>query len=103
VEQEEVSRLRTQTLSTMQRDCRRASNEFFRMSIGGRDLFDAAEKKRSDETLDLKSVELLGKVLEYFVLHIICSLPKYQISIIFDFFLVLNRIVLHSELFPLPN
>jgi len=73
------------------------------MSITGRDLFDAAEKKRSDETLDLKSVELLGKVLEYFVWHIICSRPKYQISTIFDFFLSLNRIVLFSELFPLPQ
>lgn len=62
VEQEEVNRLRSQTLSSMQRECRRASNEFFRMSITGRDLFDAAEKQRSDETLDLKSVELLGKV-----------------------------------------
>lgn len=69
VEQEEVSRLRCQTLSSMQRECRRASNEFFRMSITGRDLFNAAEKDHADEGLDLKSAELLGKVLEYFIIR----------------------------------
>lgn len=76
MEQDEVSRLRCQTISSMQRECRRASNEFFRSSITGRDLFDAAEKERADEGLDLKSAELLGKVLEYFRLYIIRPCQK---------------------------
>lgn len=76
MEQEEVSRLRCQSISSMQRECRRASNEFFRMSITGRDLFGAAEKERADEGLDLKSAELLGKVLEYFISFIVGSGQK---------------------------
>jgi len=87
----------------MQRECRRASNEFFRMSITGRDLFDAADKKQSDETLDLKSVELLEGTRKFGILHVVCSRPKYQISITFDLFLALFRIDEGSELFPLPK
>lgn len=63
--QEEVSRLRCQTISSLRRDCRRESNEFFRMSLTGKDLFDAAEKERCmDEGEDLKSAELLEKVIK---------------------------------------
>lgn len=69
MEQEEVTRLRAQTLSTMQRECRRASNEFFRMSLTGRELFNSAEKDHAGEGWDLKSAELLGKVQEVSHLH----------------------------------
>lgn len=62
VEQEEVARLRCQAISSIRKECRRESNEFFRMSVTGRDLFDAAEKECSDEGADLKSTELLEKI-----------------------------------------
>ena len=64
MEQEEVSRLRCQSISSIRRECRRDSNEFFRLSMTGKDLFDAAEKERANEGVDLKSEELLGKVLQ---------------------------------------
>ena len=62
MEQEEVSRLRCQSISSIRRECRRDSNEFFRLSMTGRDLFDAAEKERTNEDVELKSAELLEKV-----------------------------------------
>lgn len=64
MEQEEVSRLRCQTISSIRRECRRDSNEFFRLSMTGRDLFDAAEKDRTNEGAELKSEELVEKVLQ---------------------------------------
>lgn len=64
MEQEEVSRLRCQTITSIRRECRRDSNEFFRLSMTGRDLFDAAQKERTDEGAELKAEELLEKVLQ---------------------------------------
>ncbi|CAK9265534.1 unnamed protein product [Sphagnum jensenii] len=61
---EELSSLRSQTLSSMRRERRRESDEFFRLSITPKAIFSPAPEDVHEDEPTLKTEELLEKVLQ---------------------------------------